>query len=201
MRQGAIQKRLIPVATTSDDSPPEKDHRQSSSEDFIAVEPDRVWRLLGREFWFQKKGDKMSSFLTTMPYHAHQAIGACVCYFALFLVLSPVLSAHLVPSLYSTLPRRTRINWNVRVVSLIQATFICTCSIHVILADDSRIKMDAMDRLRAYSPMAGRVQAFAAGYFLWDLLVSLRHLRILGLGSLVHALSALLVTITGFVSS
>ena len=61
--------------------------------------------------------------------------------------------------------------------------------------------MDAMDRLWAYSPMAGRVQAFAAGYFLWDLLVSLRHLRILGLGSLVHALSALLVTIIGFVSS
>ena len=143
----------------------------------------------------------MSSLLTTLPYHAHQAIGACLCYFALFLVLSPFLSAQLVPSLYSTLPKRTRINWNVRVVSFIQAAFICTSSIHVILADESRIETDAMDRLWAYSPMAGRVQAFAAGYFLWDLLISLQHLRILGLGSLVHAFSALLVTMTGFVSS
>jgi hypothetical protein len=48
--------------------------------------------------------------------------------------------------------------------------------------------------------MAGRVQAFAAGYFLWDLVISLRYLRVLGLGSLVHAVSALLVTAMGFVS-
>ena len=72
---------------------------------------------------------------------------------------------------------------------------------YVILADESRIETDATDRLLAYSPMAGRIQAFAAGYFLWDLLISLRHFDILGLGSLVHALSALLFTITGFVSS
>lgn len=143
----------------------------------------------------------MTGLLTTLPYHAHQALGACLCYFALFLVLSPILSARLVPDLYSSLPKRTRINWNVRVTSLVQATFICTCSIHVILADASRIETDAMDRLRAYSPMAGRVQAFAAGYFLWDLLISLRYYHILGLGSLVHALSALLITMTGFVSS
>lgn len=142
-----------------------------------------------------------TGLLTTLPYHAYQAIGACLCYFALYLVLSPVLSAYLVPNLHRTLPRRTRINWNVRVVSLIQATFICICSTHVILADKSRTEMDAMDRLRAYSPMAGRVQAFAAGYFLWDLLIGLRHVRILGLGSLVHAISALLVTIIGFVSN
>ena len=148
-----------------------------------------------------KYSDKMSGFLYTLPYHAHQAVGACLCYFVLFLVISPVLSAHLVPDLYLTLPKRTRINWNVRVVSLFQATFICTCSMHVIFADKSRIYTDATDRLMAYSPMAGRVQAFATGYFLWDLVISLRHLHVLGLGSLVHALSALLFTLTGFVSS
>jgi TLC domain len=143
----------------------------------------------------------IASFLTTLPYHAHQAIAACLSYFALFLIISPTLSACVAPNPYRTLPRRTQINWNVRVVSFIQATFICICSIHVILADGARTKTNAMGRLLSYSPMAGRVQAFAAGYFGWDLLVSLLHLRVLGLGSLVHATSALLVTIIGFVSS
>jgi hypothetical protein len=44
------------------------------------------------------------------------------------------------------------------------------------------------------------VQGFAAGYFLWDLGVSVRHVDVLGLGSLAHAISALLVTGLGFVS-
>jgi TLC domain len=143
----------------------------------------------------------MASFLTTLPLHVHEAVGACLTYFVLFLVFSPILSARVVPNLYSSLPQRTRITWNVRVVSSIQATFICASAAYVILRDESRINTDAMARLWAYSPLAGRVQAFAAGYFLWDLLISLRYLRVLGLGSLVHAISALLVTATGFVSN
>ena len=60
--------------------------------------------------------------------------------------------------------------------------------------------MDARSRVLGYSPMAGRVQAFAAGYFLWDLLISLLYLRILGMSSLIHAFCALSITMLGFVS-
>lgn len=44
------------------------------------------------------------------------------------------------------------------------------------------------------------VQGFAAGYFLWDVLVSATHLDVMGVSSLVHAVSALAVTCIGFVS-
>ena len=60
--------------------------------------------------------------------------------------------------------------------------------------------MGSTDRLWAYSPPVGSVQAFAADYFIWDLIKSVWHFRVLGLGSLTHAICALLVTMLGFVS-
>jgi hypothetical protein len=44
------------------------------------------------------------------------------------------------------------------------------------------------------------VQGFAAGYFLWDLGVSIKDVDVHGWGALVHAASALAVTCLGFVS-
>lgn len=142
----------------------------------------------------------MIGFLTTLPNHVHQIAAACLCYFALMMI-SPILSARVAPNLYLPLSKRTRINWDTRVVSTIQAIFICTCAMHVRSNDATRLNTDAQERLQVYSPMAGRVQAFATGYFLWDLLISARYLRVLGIGSLTHAFCALLVTVVGFVSS
>lgn len=45
-----------------------------------------------------------------------------------------------------------------------------------------------------------QVQGFAAGYFLWDLQISLQYMSIAGVSSLVHAIGALAVTCIGFVS-
>ena len=45
-----------------------------------------------------------------------------------------------------------------------------------------------------------RVQGFAAGYFLWDLQKSTHYMFIAGVGSLLHAIGALMVTCIGFVS-
>jgi len=138
--------------------------------------------------------------LTTLPPHAQQVFQAFLCYEAIFLVFSPALSRVFLNHVYAHLPRRTRVNWNVRVVSLIQATFICVSALHVIVSDPRRQSMTRDERLWAYSRPSGRVQAFAAGYFLWDVLVSIQYLGVLGPGSLCHALSALMVTMTGFVS-
>lgn len=44
------------------------------------------------------------------------------------------------------------------------------------------------------------IQAFAAGYFLWDLQICLRYMRIFGVGLLMHAVAALVVFSLGFVS-
>ena len=143
-----------------------------------------------------------NKYLTTLPLHTHQLAAALITYSLIFWVISPVASAwlRLTRTTYEGLDRRTKTNWNVRVVSFIQACFICACAVRVILFDGSRNQMDPYSRLMVYSPEAGRVQAFAAGYFLWDLIVSLLYLPVLGIGSLVHAICALGVTGLGFVS-
>jgi hypothetical protein len=70
----------------------------------------------------------------------------------------------------------------------------------VIWTDKERKEMDWVRRIWRYTGAEGAVQGFAAGYFLWDLVASIVHLKVLGGGSLAHAVSALLVTSLGFVS-
>ena len=139
--------------------------------------------------------------LLTLPLHAHQIAGAFIVYEAIFLFLSPALSIWLLPSIYRDFPRRTKNNWNIRVVSTIQATFICVVALHVIFSDGSRQYVGWEERLWSYSASGGAVQAFAAGYFMWDVYISAANVDFLGIGSLVHAICALLITSLGFVSS
>ena len=139
------------------------------------------------------------SVFRTLPLHTHQVVSAFLAYSAIFWILSPAASTRLFAP-YRDFPRQTRIRSNVRVVSSIQATFISACAFYVIHYDKSRVQTDTRDRLMAYSPMAGTVQAFAAGYFIWDLVISVLYYDALGIGSLVHAVCALGVTMLGFVS-
>jgi hypothetical protein len=100
--------------------------------------------------------------------------------------------------------RRQRLNWDAHIVSMYQALFINTAALWVIFADPARSVQNApwnwMERLWGYNGAAGMCQAFAAGYFLWDVVVSLSHLDVMGASSLVHAVSALGITSIGFVS-
>ena len=50
-----------------------------------------------------------------------------------------------------------------------------------------------------YSGATGMVQGFAAGYFLWDVLVSVADPGLFGWGAVAHAGSALAVSMLGFV--
>lgn len=138
--------------------------------------------------------------LATLPLHAHEIVTAFLIYSTTFLYISPTISTWLFPSIYPQLPRRTRINWDVRVASLFQSTFICAFALCVIIWDDDRRKTDWQKRLWGYSSPGGTVQACAAGYFIWDVIISARYIDILGVSSLVHAISALLITSVGFVS-
>ncbi|KAH6664592.1 hypothetical protein B0J14DRAFT_681700 [Halenospora varia] len=58
--------------------------------------------------------------------------------------------------------------------------------------------MDWAGRIWGYIGAGGAVQGFATRYFLWDLIASIVHVNVLGWGSLVYAISALLVTSLGF---
>ena len=139
----------------------------------------------------------------TLPYHIHEVIFAFLLYQNIELIVSPRLSTWLFPNIYPKLNRRTRINWDVHVVSLVQSCLINTVALWVMFTDEERydMKHSAIERIHGYTGASGLIQAFAAGYFLWDFIVSSRHLSVFGLGIWAHALSALIVFSFGFVGA
>lgn len=138
--------------------------------------------------------------LCTLPWHAHEIVAAFLLYQTVFHVISPVLSRYLAPETYERLSRKTQVNWNIHVTSQVQSVFVCAIALYVIFADEERRQMDWEGRIWGYTGASGMVQAFAAGYFLWDVLVSATNLDTQGPGSLLHAICALFITCIGFVS-
>lgn len=137
--------------------------------------------------------------LSTLPLHIHHIVLAYVLYELIFRYLSPWLSAKF-SFTYRRLDRREKIGWNAHVVSMIHSLFISTLALHVIFTDPDRQKAqeDWRVRLWSYSYLSGRAQGLAAGYFLWETLVSIDHLDALGWGSLVHGVAASSITCLAF---
>jgi hypothetical protein len=140
--------------------------------------------------------------LSSLPSHIHEVIGAYVLYQTIESVISPWLSTLLFPNVYKKLPRRTRVNWDVHVVSLVQSCLINAMALWVMFTDEERHDMNhsAVERVYGYTSASGLIQAFATGYFVWDLIVSTRQFNIFGIGIWFHAVSALSVFAFGFVS-
>ncbi len=59
--------------------------------------------------------------------------------------------------------------------------------------------MDFRERVWGYTGAIGLVQAFAEGYFIWDLWITAVHVDMMGWGMLAHATSALWVFSFGYV--
>lgn len=137
--------------------------------------------------------------LTTLPFHVHEIILGFLGYHFVLHVLSPAVSTLVCPKTYRGFNKRTRLNWDIHWVSMIQALFINTAALWVIFKDEERHEMDWRGRLWGYTPASGMVQGFAAGYFLWDLQVSSQYMHLAGPSALLHAIGALAVTCIGFV--
>ncbi|KAL8786479.1 MAG: hypothetical protein Q9195_008184 [Heterodermia aff. obscurata] len=136
--------------------------------------------------------------LRTLPFHAHEILPAFCFYEFVNIVISPYVSTRLFPQIYPQLSRKTKINWNIHFVSMIQSCFINSAALWVIFADRERRSMDAAQRVWGYTGASGMVQGFAAGYFAWDLMASIKDVDVHGWGALIHAASALVVTSLGF---
>ncbi|KZF25262.1 DUF887-domain-containing protein [Xylona heveae TC161] len=136
--------------------------------------------------------------LPTLPLHVHEVLFAFVLYHVVNTRISPYVSARLFPQIYPNLPPKTRVNWDVHVVSLVQSSFINFMALWVMWNDEERYNMSLTERIFGYTGACGMIQGFAAGYFLWDLMVSLQHVRMFGLGMLAHAICALVVFSFGF---
>ncbi|KAJ5084422.1 hypothetical protein NUU61_009001 [Penicillium alfredii] len=134
----------------------------------------------------------------TLPDHIHEVLLAFAFYQFIHSCLSPWLSPILFPHHYPQFNRRTKVNWDIHVVSLVQSTLINAAALWVMFVDQERQSMSAGERVFGYTGACGMIQALAVGYFVYDLIVSIVYVRIFGIGLLFHAVSALWVFSLGF---
>lgn len=137
--------------------------------------------------------------LRTLPLHVHEILFAFCTYQCVKTIVAPRVSGYLFPDTYAKLSKRAKINWDVHFVSMVQACVINSAAIWVMYMDVERRNMDWKERIWGYSGATGMVQAFSAGYFLWDLLASAKDIDVHGPGALAHAACALAVSSLGFV--
>ncbi|KAI5291585.1 hypothetical protein KEM54_003322 [Ascosphaera aggregata] len=126
--------------------------------------------------WLQSSIFSLSQHLrlAALPLHIHHLLFSFTFYQAVHSVVSPFLSSRLFPKTYASLDKRTRLNWDIHVVALVQAIIISILSLYVEFWDQNRREMvSPVDRLYGYACGSGTVGAMAAGYFLWDTLVCL----------------------------
>lgn len=143
--------------------------------------------------------DRLS--LPTLPLHIHEVIFAVALYQFTNTTISPILSSWLCPQTYPNLNKRTRINWDVHVVSLFQSLLVNTLAFYVMFYDEERADMNWVGRIWGYTGAGGLLQAMASGYFIWDLIITAQHVSIFGPGMLAHAVAATTVFMLGFVST
>jgi TLC domain len=139
--------------------------------------------------------------LPTLPKHIHEVIFAAVMYQLVLVYVSPIVSKHFFSGSYTKLSRRTRLNWDIHVVSLVQSVVVCSMALYDIAYCEQRRTMNWAERIHGYTGGEALIQAFATGYFVWDLYVCTRYLSMFGPGMLAHAVSALNVYAWGYVSS
>jgi hypothetical protein len=101
--------------------------------------------------------------LSTLPYHTHEIALGFLWYHFILYVLSPAVSRAICPQFYNAFNKRTRLNWDIHCVSMVQALFINAAALYVIFTDRERKEMDWTGRLWGYTPASGMVQGFAAG--------------------------------------
>jgi len=138
--------------------------------------------------------------MQTLPLHFHEVMVAFTLYHVINRHLAPALSHCFFPRIYPSFNARTKLNWDVHVVSFVQSTLICALALWVLWADDELCDMTATERVYGYTGASGLIQAFSGGYFLWDLVVTVQNVHIFGIGMLFHAICALCVFSLGFVS-
>jgi hypothetical protein len=138
--------------------------------------------------------------LPTLPFHIHEVLIAFLGYSWINNYFAPWVSKLLFPEKYPKLSPDKKLNWDVHVVSLVQSSLINILALWVMFHDNERWEMDWQQRVWGYTGAAGMVQGLAAGYFLWDLVITLQNVKAFGPGMLAHAMCALTVFSFGFVS-
>lgn len=96
--------------------------------------------------------------LMTLPYHVHEILLGFLGYHFILYVLSPAISQLVCPKTYRSFNKRTRLNWDIHWVSMVQSLFINSAALFVIFKDEQRHEMDWIGRLWGYTPASGMVR-------------------------------------------
>jgi hypothetical protein len=108
--------------------------------------------------------DKMS--LPTLPLHIHEVLLAIVFYQTVNAVVAPALSRRFFPQAYSSFSYRTRLNWDVHVVSMVQSLLVNTTALWIMYYDTDRNNMNWAGKIWGYDGALGFLQSLAGGYFM-----------------------------------
>jgi len=100
---------------------------------------------------------------TTLPLHIHEVLLSALAYQLINTYVSPFLSSRLFPRTYPHLNARTKINWDVHVVSLFQSVFVCALALWTMAVDEERKDMNWRGRVWGYTGAGGA----AAGVCEW----------------------------------
>ncbi|CZT08110.1 related to DUF887 domain protein [Rhynchosporium graminicola] len=136
--------------------------------------------------------------LQSLPLHIHEIFFAFGFYHIIFEYLAPPLSSYFLPKQYIKLSSESKLRWNMHCASMVQSCTITLLALWTIDSDDERRNMNLDARMWGYTGAGALVQALATGYFLFDLVVMIRHLDVFGLGMLAHATSCLITYTLGF---
>ncbi|KAF9111008.1 hypothetical protein BGX27_005514 [Mortierella sp. AM989] len=107
--------------------------------------------------------------------------------------LSQLICPMLFPATYPKLLGARKLNWDVHVVSSVHAIVIVFLSVPL-LWNETLLK----DKIFGYDFYPGQVYAVACGYFLWDTVHSIRHLKEFGIGFVFHGICSFSVFILSF---
>ncbi|RFU33390.1 hypothetical protein B7463_g2969, partial [Scytalidium lignicola] len=156
--------------------------------------------FIPRQEWLSKAVQPFADYfgLTTLPLHIHEVLASFLTYTFINLVIGPWISKLVFPVKYMKLSADRRINWDVHVVSLFQSIMISALALVVMFTDEDRKNMTWEERVWGYTGRGGMIQGLATGYFLWDFMITIQHLRLFGVDMLGHAVSALVVFSFGF---
>lgn len=152
--------------------------------------------------WLRSVAEPWAQYLNlpALPDHLHEILLSFAFYQFIHTVIGPALSSLAIPHFYKKFSRRTKLNWDVHVVSFVQSTLIDALALWVMFADEERKHMNTGERVYGYTGSLGLLTAMATGYFLYDLILCALHTDVFGVGMLFHAISALWVFSFGFVS-
>ncbi|KAA1087508.1 hypothetical protein PGT21_032737 [Puccinia graminis f. sp. tritici] len=127
--------------------------------------------------------------LENLPEHYHVILLSTLACFLIQAISHSLISPRLFPTHYPQLSRFTKFNWDTRVVAWIHA-FYATLIACYVLRNPALFSSIHQDKLFGYHPTAMNYLSISTGYFLWDIIVSLKlTINRGGIGFLLHAIS------------